>query len=144
MIGVTICVYLIVATVYINLSSDEILGSENTNQFHYSSYHGFHGKVEDNAPECFSCRSQFRLWIHNTVNIYIYKYIYIYIYIYIPSITTSPVDGVKLIWLYISLQDSLYGLMIADLQSAWNQWLSRNVTCDLLPCIYKYIYIYSC
>ena len=53
----------------------------------------------------------------------------------LPPITTSPVDGVKLIWFYNSLQDSLYGLMIADLQSAWNQWLSRNVTCDLLPCV---------
>ena len=39
-----------------------------------------------------------------------------------PRITASPVDGVKLIWFYISLQDVLYGLMIADLQSAWNQW----------------------
>ena len=45
--------------------------------------------------------------------------------------------------IYISLHDSLYGLMIADLQSAWNQWLSRNVTRDLLSCIYIYIYIYT-
>ena len=50
----------------------------------------------------------------------------------LPPITTSPVDGVKLIW--FSLQDSLYGPMIADLQSAWNQWLY----------IYIYVYIYIC
>ena len=60
----------------------------------------------------------------------------------LPPITTSPVDGVKLIWFYISSQDSLYGLMIADLQSAWNQWLSRNVACDMS--IYIYIYVYMC
>ena len=75
---------------------------------------------------------------------WVYIYIYIYIYTHIYIYTTLPVDGVRLMWFYISLQDFLYvyGLMIADLQSAWNHWLARNVMCDMLPYIHIYIYIY--
>ena len=81
-------------------------------------------------------------FVHICIHIYIYIDIcwfagnlsLCHLAVILPPITTHPVDSVKLMWFYISLQDFLYGLMIADLQSAWNQWLSRNVTCDLLPC----------
>ena len=61
------------------------------------------------------------------------------------AVTLPPTQGVKIVkfmWFHISLQDFLFGLTIADLQSAWNQWLSRNVTCDLLPCGYMYLHFY--
>ena len=68
--------------------------------------------------------------------------IYIYIYIGHSCSHVMPWTSHRTVYHNV-VSDSLYGLMIADLQSAWNQWLSRNVTCDLLPCLYIYIYIYK-